>query len=135
MVVCKACFALNSSVSFLKPHHEAHAAHGVDQLRLLRAFHLLPQVADINIEQVVVAIETFAPNAMQDLQARLHFVGRSHQEHQQLVLLVRELDAAATSSHIVIGLVELQITNAQYIGLAGLRLQRLHPPLQSTEPG
>ena len=66
---------LCSAVGFFESHHEANPPHGVDQFRLLRAFHFLPQVADIHIEQVVVAVEALAPDAMQDLQARLHLVG------------------------------------------------------------
>ena len=130
-VNAKHALQIASGWRFLQAHHEAHALHRVDELGCLRAFYFL-QVADINIEQVVIAIEAFAPHPMVSPGATAPCCERIRKTSSWYSLLESWMCGAA--AHIVIGLVELQIADAQDVGFVGLRLKRLGAPLQRPQP-
>ena len=74
--------------------HEAHTAHGVQQLRFPFCFHLFAQVAHVDIEGVGVANKRSTPHGIENRLARLHFIGIAYQEQQQFKLPLRERNAA-----------------------------------------
>ena len=92
--------------------HVAHAAHGVDQLRLERLVDLRAQLADIDIHDIRQPLEALIPHVLDDHRARKHAPGIGGQVLEQRVLLRGELDRRAVAPHLVREAVDLQVGNA-----------------------
>src|SRR6185436_12710652 len=74
----------------------ANAAHGQDQLRLLRvALDLLAQVRDVDVAGALVAIELGLPQLLHDLGAGENLARAGDEEAQQLELRAGEVDGDA----------------------------------------
>ena len=63
---------------------ETHPAHGVQQLGVIRFFDLAAQIAHVDIQRVGIANKRCSPDALQDLQARLHLATVFHQVGEQI---------------------------------------------------
>src|SRR2546429_7317936 len=72
-------------------HHVAHAAHGVDQLRLVPVIDLLAQPRDHDVHDVRPRIEVIIPGVLGDQRARHHPALMAHQVFEHGVLLGGQL--------------------------------------------
>ena len=59
----------------------------MDQRRQVLLFDLLPQIADIYIEEIVITKEILSPDAAHDFLTFQHPSSASHQEIQQVIFL------------------------------------------------
>ncbi len=78
-------------------HHEliANAAHGENVFGLRRnRFEFFAQPADVNVESAFVAVEVFAPDALEQGFARHGFTGVRKQNFQEIKLFERQFDFA-----------------------------------------
>ena len=62
----------------LFPEDESNTAHGVDEGWRVLQFDFLTQVADIDIEKIVVPIKIFSPNTVHDFLAFKHAACAPH---------------------------------------------------------
>src|SRR5438045_1855042 len=85
------------------PQHVARPAHRMDQARLAVSLELLPQVADIDLDQVRLAAEVVVPDPIEDHLARQYPARVVQEERQQLVLLGRQLDPTLTAERLAGG--------------------------------
>src|SRR5258705_5504031 len=81
----------------------ADAAHRVDQARLASAFELLAQIAHIDLDNVALAAEVVAPDAIIDHLAREHLLRMAHEQLKQLILFGGQLDPPAAYVRLVRG--------------------------------
>ena len=93
----------------LLAQHVAHAAHGLDQARLAAGLGLLAQVADIDLQHVVLTAEIVAPHFLQDLLAAQHLAGVAQQVVQQIVLLGSQAERAVAAPGLARHRVEAQV--------------------------
>ena len=84
----------------LFPEDESNAADGMDQGWSIVQFDFLTQIADVDIEEVVVSIKVFSPDPMHDLLTFQHPAGTSHQEIEQVVFLHGQFDGSISTFHI-----------------------------------
>src|SRR5439155_2654258 len=89
-----------------KTEHVPHAAYGVDQRRGGRDVDLLPQVVDVRLDDVRLALEVVVPHVIEDLGLRQHPARVGEQEPQQVVFRGRELDRTLLTSDLVRVVVE-----------------------------
>ncbi len=85
--------------------------HRLDQRRPERV-ELLPQVADVGLDDVRVAAEVVVPHVVEDLALRQHAARVQHQEAEQLELGARQLDRLVAAPHLARLLVERQVGEA-----------------------
>ena len=69
----------------------------MDQRRCIRLLDLLTQVADVDIQKVVVAEEVLAPDATHDVLSLQNGTSPAHQEIQQVVFLDRQVNGPIAS--------------------------------------
>src|SRR2546428_12560910 len=94
-------------------HHVAHAAHGVDQLRLVPVIDLLAQPRDHDVHDVRPRIEMIIPGVLSDQRARHHAALMAHQVLEHRVLLRGELDRLAAALHLAAPGVEGEVGDLQ----------------------
>src|SRR3990172_9806479 len=86
----RGCWTLRCTARGLRrlPQYVAHTAHGVQQPLLATCLSLLTQITDIDLDNVAFTAEVVAPYPVEDHLARQHLARMSHEEIEQLVLLV-----------------------------------------------
>src|SRR5262249_39815459 len=73
----------------------AHPPDGVDQLLLEGVVHLGAEAADVDLDDVEVAVEVHVPDLLGDERPRQHLAGPLRQQRQQGELLGRQVQAPA----------------------------------------
>ena len=84
----------------LFPEDKSNTAYGVDEGGRIIQLDFLTQVADIDVEKIVVPIKIFSPNTVHDFPAFKHAACAPHQEIQQVVFLHRQSDRTISPHHI-----------------------------------
>src|SRR5579884_4297491 len=95
--VCQRVSRRRMDTSRLLAQDVARAAHGVDQARLPGRLQLLPQVADVDLDDLRLALEVVAPDPLIDAVAGEDLPRVLQEEAQQLVLGRRQGDGAAAA--------------------------------------
>src|SRR3989337_835583 len=119
--------ALNTSVS----HRVARTADRADQLPLVAAIDLAPEVRHIDVDQVGVRRIVLPPDVVQDLRAGHDAALIAHQELQEGKLLRAEVDGAALADGSAAAQVQHQVRHLELIGVTGLD----SPPAQRPQTG
>ena len=111
--------------------HVADAAHRLDETRRARfIFDLLAQVTDIHLDDIGLAHEVVAPDAIQDGLAIKHLAWMGHEEMEQIEFGRRQFDNAAIAFDLVRGLVQREIIDGED---APAGAARLDDPLLATQ--
>src|SRR2546430_3075117 len=76
-------------------HDVAHAAHGVNQLRLARVIDLLAEPRDHDVHDVRPGIEVVVPGVLRDQGARHDAARMPHQVLEHGIFLGRQVDELA----------------------------------------
>ncbi len=92
--------------------HVAEAAHGPEQPGL-GAVELAPQVADVRLDDVVLAVEVVLPDVVEDLLLRQDALGVEQEVAQQPELGGRQLDLVVAAPDLVAVLVHLEVAVAE----------------------
>src|SRR5437016_6396812 len=71
---------------------ETHTADRVDEGRVVALIYLVAEVADVHVQNVVVAAKVVLPDVLEDLGAGEDMAGVPHQQLQQGVLRAGEID-------------------------------------------
>src|SRR5829696_7492835 len=110
------------------PQSVAGAAHGAYERLLSRRVYLLPEVRDVNVDQVGRQGEVIIPNTREQELTRQHAAVVSDHELEQIVLASRQFYLPVRPSHLAGGGVDLEVRHAQ-------DLIPLRPPEQRTDAG
>src|SRR3954454_12890511 len=103
---CRANGRSGSSVSEVVPH----AAHGEEELRILRiALHLLAQMADVDVDRAWVAEGRVAPQAVEQHRAAEHPARVAGEDREDLELHVGEADRLFANLDGALGEVDAQV--------------------------
>src|SRR4029079_6985825 len=86
----------------------ADEPHRLDQRRAERV-ELLAQVADVRLDDVLVAPEVVVPHVVEDLSLRQDTAWVQHQEPEQLELGAGQLDQGVAATHLTCLLVARQV--------------------------
>src|SRR5205807_477028 len=86
----------------------SHAADRLDAV-VRGVAELLPQVADVHLDVVLVAEEGVAPHLVEDALARQHLVGVGCEIQEQVELARRQLERAFPRAHLARGGVDAEI--------------------------
>src|SRR4051794_10364137 len=100
--------------------HVAGAADGVDELRL-GVVDLLAQVADVQLDDVGLALEVILPDPVEDLRLRQHDPLVTHEVAKQLELGGSQVYLDAGPGDLVAVLVQFEIGDPQDALTAGIR--------------
>src|SRR5918998_4451345 len=110
------------------PQRVASPPHRADQALLPRGVHLLPQVTDVDVDEVRGQAELLVPDAREEEIPGEYPSGISGHELEQLVLAGRKLYLPVGPPHLPGRGVDLQIGNTEY-------LVPLGPPEQRADAG
>ena len=103
----------------------ARSPHRVHQARLAFLLELLPQVADVDRDHVVV-VRLVAPHRREQLLARKHLPRMAEQVLEQVELSGREAELSRPAPRRVRGRLELDISEPQPVGRTRTPQQRAH---------
>src|SRR5262249_37530676 len=70
----------------------ADSAHGLDRVTTERPIDLLAQIADVDVDDVRVALVRVVPRVLEELDARKHVAGPAHERLEKSELLGGQLD-------------------------------------------
>src|SRR5215210_4014328 len=110
------------------PQRVAGPSHRADQALLPGGVHLLPQVTDIDVDEVGRQAELLVPHAREEEIPGEHPPGISGHKLEQFVFAGRKLYLPVGPSHLPGRGVDLQLSNTEY-------LVPLGPPEQSADAG
>src|SRR5690349_1372423 len=91
----------------------AHAAHRLERLAVERSVDLPPEVADVDLDDVVGTGVVGVPDVLEDLALALHLACLAHQVVQQGVLTGGQLDLATLPGDPAGGGVQAQPTDGE----------------------
>src|SRR6476661_488919 len=91
----------------------AHAALGLDRVPAERLVDLASNVADVDLDDVVVTVVVGVPDVLQDVGLAHHLAGVPHQVLQQPVLPRRELDRRVAAVNAASTRVEPEVSGGQ----------------------
>src|SRR5919197_4649633 len=91
------------------PQGVAGPTYGLDEAGFAAGLELLAQGPNVDVDDIRLAQEVVAPNALEDQVAGEHLAGMAHQELEQLVLAGGQLDPAIAAADLARAGVELQV--------------------------
>src|SRR6476619_911853 len=100
----------------------AGAAHGVQQGFRKTRVDLLPQAADVHVDDVGLRIEVVVPHRLEQHRAGDHAFGLAHQVFEQAELARQQFDALAAALRFAGEQVEFEVGHAQLGRLAAAGL-------------
>src|SRR6186713_747260 len=77
----------------------AGTAHGLDQAVVAEFFQRLAQPTDVYVDGALFDVDVAAPDAIQQLLARVHALGMRHEESEHAVLGGTQRHGAFTRAH------------------------------------
>src|SRR5258708_11249707 len=89
----------NRSWSALGAKYIAKPPHGVDEFALERIVDLGPQPADVDVDDVGVAVEVDVPHLLGDVGPRQRLAGMLGEQRQEHELLRRQVDRLSRARH------------------------------------
>src|SRR6185312_12433128 len=95
-------------------HAIAFSANGIDELFVFRKIYLLPQIVNVNVNQVAISFHLVAPAFTQQFLAAHSTPAPAQQQREQIKLLRAELDLALPAVCLSSGRIEFQILYPQY---------------------
>src|SRR5438105_7368429 len=98
------------------PKRVAESAHGLDEARLAGPLQLLPQVADVDVDDVAGGVGAGSPDALQELVAAEDAARLAEEVLEQLEFLGGEIQGAAPSRYFPGVEVESQVAIGEQAG-------------------
>ena len=96
----------------IRTNHVAHAAHGVNQLRVAGRIDLIAQQVHERVERVFFDFAVKSPDRFDQRAPRNHFAGAVHEPLQQIVFRARQRDTFFAAQHFAAGRIENEVGNS-----------------------
>src|SRR4051812_15544241 len=104
---------IGSRTSRVVSKSEAHTPHRLQRGSPEGAVDLVPEVGDVDVDHVQVAVVRLIPDVLDDAGPAVRLAGSAHEELEKRELLRCQLDGLITHEDLVIRWVETQVTDRE----------------------